>query len=105
MIIVTSLSHRFHWGRDEDTEQTLLLDGIKAGLHLADVLTLVLHSHPGDGEVVTLEHEPGVLPDDDLPRRDESVVDLPDHCPWPNVSNLEINIYIDINKDKCPSPS
>ena len=51
-------------GRDEDTEAASLLDGVGVGLHLADVVALVLHHHPPDGEVVARQPEPGVLPDD-----------------------------------------
>ena len=51
-------------GRDEDTEAAGLLDGVGVGLHLADVVALVLHHHPPDGEVVARQPEPGVLPDD-----------------------------------------
>ena len=84
------MGQRLHPGGDEDTELAGLLDGLQVEcLHLTDVLPLVLGSDPRQGEVVSLQPQARVLPDDQGPGADQASVLLPDQSARPNIAHLQ----------------
>ena len=74
----------------EDSQEVHLLYWLVVCLHLAHILSFVLHLHAVHGQVVPGQAEPLVLPDNHLARADDSVVLLPDESAGPNILHLTV---------------
>ena len=104
------MRERLHRSRYQNTEDVSLLYRLQCvRLYLTDVLPLVLDTNPTHGQIVPLQPQSGVLPDDHVPRTDQTVVLLPDDSPRvvpvANVSNLTVESDLGTQLDLIGSAS